>query len=193
MHDGCVTRLLGKVRNGEHGATDRLFNLVVEHMRKLARAQMHGQRDGHTLQPTALVNEAVARILAGQPINLGRNRIEFFSIASAAMRTVLVDHARRRNAQKRPTGNGRKQVPLTEDVVETDVNEPFDALVMDELMMQLRQQSERHHEIVMLRFFGGLAFREIAELLDVSTSTVEKDWRFSRLWLQKRLLEDSVH
>jgi RNA polymerase sigma factor (TIGR02999 family) len=155
---------------------------VYDELRRLARLQMRDQAAGHTLQPTALVHEAYVRMV---DLKLDwQDRTHFLSMAARTMRRVLVDHARARRAAKR--GAGRVQVSLR-DLHARD--EPsFDLLVIDESLKTLSRQDERAARVVELFYFGGLAAREIAEVLSVSQTTAERDLRFARSWLRRQLL-----
>lgn len=188
MNCGDVTRLLGRVRNGDRSARDALFRIVYDEIRKLASAKMHSFQSGHTLQPTAVANEAVIRILQRESIDLGENRKQFFSLAAHAIRSVLVDHARRRQAAKRSREGHHCRIALTA-IAEFERMEQLELLELNESLEQLKTISWRQHEVVMLRYFGGLRFQEIAEYLGVSKSTAEKDWHFARAWLRKQLAE----
>ena len=189
MHHQDLTGLLDAVHEGDARAKHTLFEVTYSELRRLATSTMEGERPGHTLHPTALVNEAVIKILAGDSLMRTRNRATFFALAARAMRSVLVDHARRRAAAKRPTGNRRRIEPLDESLRQFEEREQIDMLILDEALQQLQTLSQRQHDAVMLRFFGGLRFQEIATHLGVSVSTVEKDWNFARAWLRKTLDE----
>lgn len=182
-----VTKLLAKAAEGDVQAKETLFNVLYPTLRELAAAHMNRERSDHTLQPTALVNEAAAKLLKGKLLRHATDRASFLATASSAMRAILVDHARKRSAAKRPTGKLGDRVPL-ENVLECFEREQgLDVEALDEAMQQLNSFSPRQHEIVMLHFFGGLTFREIASHLGVSLSTVEKDWKFARAWLRKTM------
>lgn len=177
---GEVTRLLHAVRDGEAGAFDALFSLVYEELRKVSRAALREQRGEHTLRTTALVNEAYLK-LAPHAQASWQNRAHFFSIAARAMRQILIDHARKRTAQKR--GGDRKRTTLTGKhlAFEVDLEE---LLALDDALGRL---DERQRQVVEYRFFGGMTEKEIAEVLGVSTRTVERDWAKARAWLYRDL------
>lgn len=168
---------------GESSLGDML-PLVYDELRALASRQLSAQRAGHTLQPTALINEAYLR-LAGQDYESWTDRREFVLVAATIMRRVLVDYARKRNAEKRPQAH--QQVALDEPAS----NEPLGAelIAIDEVLEQLAEIDERQARIVELRYFAGLSMEETAETLDVSRSTVAREWRMARAWLKRRLSE----
>ena len=187
MDNGQITTLLDAVHKGDSQAADELFEVTYPELRRLASSAMRRQRSGHTLHPTALINEAVVNMLAGDCLARTANRGMFFALAARAMRSVLVDHARRRAAAKRVTGDGRRKRLLDEVVIQFEQQEHVDLLALDEALEQLEAMNKRQHDTVMLRFFGGLRFQEIADHQGVSLSTVEKDWSFARAWLRRTL------
>ena len=182
-----ITRLLHAWQEGDAGARDRLFVLVYEELRRRAGVQFRRERQGHTLRPTALVNEAYLRLM-GQDRVRWQNRAQFFAIASEMMRRVLVDHARERKAAKREGSAVR--VALEDDVATTQARE-VDLIALDGALDELAAMDPRQSRVVELRFFGGLDLAEIAEVLEVSRATVDRDWRFARTWLYRRLAVSS--
>jgi len=178
-----VTRLLARWNDGDEGALQQLVPIVHEELRRLARRQMAGERPGHTLQPTALVNEAYLRLVNLKQIQW-QNRVHFFSMAARLMRRVLVDFARSRGYQKR--GGGAKQVSFTE-VLEVAEGQPIDVVALDDALEALAKVDERKSRVVELRFFGGLSVEETAEVLNVSRETVKRDWKFAKMWLLRHL------
>lgn len=155
--------------------------LVYERLRRLARAQMKGERRDHTLQPTALVHEAYARMV---DLELPwRDRVHFLSMAARAMRRVLVDHARAQRAAKR--GGGRVKVSLHEEHAATP--SVVDLVDLDLALERLRGQESRPSRVVELHYFGGLSYNEIALELEISEATVDRDLRFARAWLGREL------
>ena len=190
--DDQVTTLLSRAADGDRLAKDRLFELLYPTLRELAEVQMRHERPGHTLQPTALVNEAILKMNDDRLLAEAANRYSFIAAAARAMRAVLVDHARRRTALKRPSGEKRQRHPLDETVEYFERTQQLDVMALDDALEHLCAQSQRQHDIVMLHFFGGLKFKQIADYLDVSLSTVEKDWRFARAWLRRVLDDDSI-
>ena len=188
--DRAITTLLEQIAAGDDQAREKLFHVLYPKLRELAQNALRRERPGHTLQPTALVNEASLKLIGSELLDKSGNRASFFAAAARAMREVLVDHARARAAQKRPTGGERDRVALDDVVDVLQKDHGLDVLVLDECLQNLKSLDPRKHDVVMLHFFGGLKFKEIAKNLDVSLSTVEKDWHFSRAWLQRALSAD---
>jgi len=175
--------LLQRLEAGDDAASDELLGLVYGELRRLAGAQMRDQRAQHTLQPTALVHEAWLR-LAGAGDDRPRTRGQFFALAARAMRSVLVDHARRKGAAKRG-GDARRL--LLEDVVLRARSGGLDLVELDDALADLAEVDEQAARVVEQRFFGGLTHEEIAALAGVSLSTVERRWRLARVFLFDRL------
>ena len=178
-----VTRLLREWHAGDEHALERLLPIVEAELRRLARAYMARERRGHTLQPTALVNEAFIRLVDAQDIDW-QNRTHFIAICARLMRRVLVDYARARGYQKR--GAGARKITLTGARAMTpELN--VDLMALDEALERLAAVDERKANVVDLRFFGGLSVEETASALHVSTDTVKRDWRLAKLWLLREL------
>jgi RNA polymerase sigma factor (TIGR02999 family) len=178
-----VTRLLREWHDGDEHALERLLPLVEAELRRLARSYMARERRGHTLQPTALVNEAFIRLVDAQGIDW-QSRTHFIAICARLMRRVLVDYARARGYQKR--GAGARKITLTGAramTPELDV----DLMALDEALQRLEAVDERKAQVVDLRFFGGLSVEETAGVLHVSADTVKRDWRLAKLWLLREL------
>ena len=180
-----VTRLLEEARRGDAAAIDRLLPLLYSELHAIAARHMRGERPGHTLQPTALVHEAFLRLVGGTPATFD-DRAHFLRAASQAMRRVLVDHARARNAAKR---GGALRVTLDEGVAGAD-DGAVDLLVLDDALSRLAAAEPRWAQVVELRYFAGLEVPEVAEALGISTATVKRDWRFARAWLARALGDD---
>ncbi len=180
--EGPATVLIQRAGAGDAAAAEELLRVVYGELRQLAAAALSRERAGHTLQPTALVNEAWLR-LAG-PSAGWSGRGHFFGAAGRAMRQVLVDHARARNAGKR--GGGRASVELDESLLAWE-SRALDLLALDEALAELSRVDERAVRIVELRFFAGLEMAEVARALELSLPTVERGWRMARLWLRARL------
>jgi RNA polymerase sigma factor (TIGR02999 family) len=161
---------------------------VYDELRQLARAVFQGRRAGQTLQPTALVHEVYLRLIDPARVEV-RDRAHFCALAATAMRQVLTDHARRRLAQKR--GGDRQRATLAELPVGLPASEErsLDLLALDEVLLLLERLDPRQHRIVELRYFAGLEVEEVAEVLALSKSTVEREWRAARAWLGARLRE----
>lgn len=182
---GEITRLLEQVRTGDESAGQRVFELAYDELRAIAAGLMKRERPDHTLQPTALVHEAAERLLPDLRVSSHVGRTYFFATAARAMRRILIDHARARNAQRRG-GKGRK-TPLDAVVDVVQKSSGVDLIVLDDALERLSQVCKRHADVVVLKFFGGMTMPEIAEHLDVSLSTVESDWRLARAWLSQAL------
>jgi RNA polymerase sigma factor (TIGR02999 family) len=181
--DADITKLLIEWRQGHEAARDALLPLVYDELRRIAARQMSRERDGHTLQPTALVHEAWMR-LSNAELDL-KDRAHFLAIAARVMRQVLVQHARAVNAEKR--GAGMPRVELREDLdVAADASAaPFDCdlLALDDALLKLAAQDERKNHIVELKYFGGLTDKEIAEALGVAVITVRRDLKVAHAFL----------
>ena len=173
-----VTRLLHEWSAGRREAFDELYPLLYNELRQLAARHLRGERSGHTLQATALVNEAYIK-LAHQPGVKCENRAHFFAVAARAMRCLLVDHARSHDAAKRGGGPRPIQVELAGLTVEPDV----DLVALDEALTRLALTDPRQGRLVELRFFGGLTIQEAAQVLDVSPATVSREWTTAKAWL----------
>jgi RNA polymerase sigma factor (TIGR02999 family) len=178
-----VTRLLGQWSGGDRAALDELMPLVYEELRRIAHGHMARERGDHTLQATALVNEAYLR-LKEQRSAKWQNRTQFFAVAAQMMRHILVNYARRQNRHKR--GAGATHVTL-EDHLVVSGEKADELLALDDALQKLEQIHKRKSDVATLRFFGGLSVEETAEALAVSVETVTRDWRFARAWLQKEL------
>ena len=176
-----ITQLLVAWGDGDRAALDQLVPLVHAELRRLARGYMRGERAGHTLQTTALVNEAYLRLVEQRHVRW-QNRAHFLAIAAQLMRRILVDYARRRQYQKR--GGGALQVTLAEAESVAFERTP-DLVALDEALRSLAEIDPRRSQVVELRFFGGLSIEETAEVLKVSPTTVERDWTIAKAWLHK--------
>jgi RNA polymerase sigma factor (TIGR02999 family) len=177
-----LTALIDLARAGSKEARDRLLEAVYGEFHQIADGLMRGERPGHTLQPSALVNEAVVRLLDGAALEKAPNRRYLFAAAAQAMRRILVDHARKRNAR-----NGQlERVPL-DFVLDHFEEKRLDFLELNEAIDRLTELHERQALVVVLRFFAGISAAQVALVLGVSVSTVEGDWRFARAWLRNQL------
>lgn len=177
-----VTLLLHSVRSGRDGAREELYEEVYRELRSMAAARLSRERQGHTLQATALVNEAYLRLAPGDQD--WENRAHFFGSAARAMRRILVDHARRHQASKR---GGEAQRVTFEDLAIAAPESEVDLLALDDALDALAQDEPRLAEVVHLRFFAGLGIAETAEILGTSPATVKRDWTFARAWLLERM------
>ena len=178
-----VTELLRAWSDGDDDALERLMPLVEAELRRLARAYMRRERREHTLQTTALVNEAFLRLTDARRVRW-QDRAHFLGISASLMRRVLVDHARHRGYQKR--GGGAQRVTLHEALV-MSADPAVDVVALDRALDALAKVDVRKSRIIELRFFGGLSVEETAEVLQVSTDTVKRDWRLAKLWLLREL------
>jgi RNA polymerase sigma factor (TIGR02999 family) len=177
------TELLHAWRDGSREAFDKLVPLVDAELRRLARRHMHRERPGHTLQATALVNEAWLRLADSKQVDW-RGRAHFYAVAARVMRHILVDHARARDNQRR--GGGIIKAPL--DAAALAVAPPEqDFAALDAALTRFESLHERAARIVELRFFGGLSAQEAADTMGLSIDTVKRDWRFAKLWLLREL------
>ena len=183
-----VSRLLSRARAGDSDAAGRLFPLVYEELRGLARRRMTDERAGHTLQATALVHEVYLKLLGGDgDAPPWASRKQFFFAAAEAMRQILIDHARARGGLKR--GGGHKRVPLNVLDLATDEQLP-EILALDEAVSRLEQVSPDVAAVVRLRFYAGLSVKETAEALGISPRTVKREWTYARARLFRELSPD---
>jgi RNA polymerase sigma-70 factor, ECF subfamily len=181
-----VTLLLSKIENGDEDAASKLMPLVYDELRRLARGYMRRERPEHTLQATALVNEAYLKLVNQESPNW-QGRSHFLGIAANVMRRILIDHARGHVREKR--GGNQKAVPLDEALVFSP-GQSSELLRLNEALERLAELDERQSKIVELRFFGGLSVEETAEFLKISPKTVKRDWSVARAWLHG-FLKDS--
>ena len=185
---GEITELLNRLSAGDSSAREPLLALVYEELRRRARAWMRRERVDNTLQPTALVHEVWLRMIQQREWNL-KNRADFFAMAAAMMRRILIDHARAVNAEKR--GGDKVFVPL-ENAMAVAIEYPAQLLDIHRALERLAQVDEHRARIVELRFFGGLSDDEVAEITGVSSATVYRQWRSARAWLSRELAGGSA-
>ena len=178
-----ATILLGRLNAGDDDAARELLPLLYEELRTLAARQFRGQPANHTLQPTVLVHEAFLR-LVGHSTSEWKDRRHFFAVAATAMRQILVNHARAKNADKR--GGGDRPVLLNDEIVGT-AGQNLDVLDLNDAMEKLAQIDPRKHRVVELRFFAGLTVPEVAEVLELSVTSIESEWRAAKAWLSAAL------
>ena len=178
-----VTRLLERWGGGDREALDALMPLVEGELRRLARAYLRRERAGHTLQPTALVNEAYLRLIDQRDARW-QNRAQFFGVAAQLMRRILVDHARARDAAKR--GGPQYAVSLSE-ADRVSARPEVDLIAVNDALEELARLDPQQARVVELKFFGGLTIEEAAEAMRVSHATVEREWKMARAWLRRRL------
>jgi RNA polymerase sigma factor (TIGR02999 family) len=178
-----IIRLIESVRNGDATAAAALTPLLYNELHRLAMHHMRNERPGHTLQATALVNEAYLKLIDNREANW-QNRAHFLAIASQAMRRVLIDHAR---SKRRVKPGGLQQKVSLEDVVIAAEEQSYDLVALDSALDRLAKVDARQSRIVELRFFGGLSVEQTAEVLGISPKTVKRDWAVARAWLHREL------
>jgi RNA polymerase sigma factor (TIGR02999 family) len=181
-HD--ATQLLARINAGDLSAADALAPLVYEQLRAIAGSYFRGQPADHTLQPTALVHEAYLKLVRA-PESDWEGRVHFCAVAATAMRQILQDRARRRSTAKRG-GDGHRE-PLTNQMATPTGGTPIDIVALNDALERLAVLSPRQARIVELRFFGGLTIEEAADVLEVSHTTIENEWRVARAWLSREL------
>lgn len=180
-----VTKLLEDARAGREDAIAKLFPVVYDELRRLARGQLRRERPGQSMQATALVNEAYVRLVGRNRLSI-ENRAHFFGIASKAMRQILVERARARHAAKR--GGAQARVTFDEGAVAAVESQPaVDLVALDEALSRLAALDAQQARIVELRYFAGLTIEETAEALGISPATVKRDWTLARAWLHREL------
>ncbi len=179
-----VTMILGRARAGDERARGELIGVIYDELRRVASGLMRRERPDHTLPPTAVVHEAVIRLLGEGVFDRAADRSFLFAAAARAMREVLVDHARRRSAARR--GGGRGRVPL-DAAVDYFEGQGLDIVAVHEALDRLAERDGRQAQVMTLRYFGGMTVAEVAAALGVSVATVEHDWRLARAWLAGEL------
>jgi RNA polymerase sigma factor (TIGR02999 family) len=184
-----VTELLKAWSNGEQDALEELIPLVYRELHSLAHRYMARERDGHTLQSTALIHEAYGRLIDLKDVSW-QNRAHFFAVSAQMMRRILVDYARTRRFQKR--GGEWRQVPLNEALAVFQ-HQHTDVVALDDALRTLARIDPRKAEVVEMRFFGGLTIKEIAGVLNVSEETILRDWRLAKVWLLRQLSKTDEH
>lgn len=182
--DGAdVTRLLAQAAGGDRGAVDALLPHVYKELRRLAGGYMKREREGHTLDATGLVHEAYMKLVDQSRVEW-QNRAHFFGIAATAMRRILVDHARARQADKR--GGGIEHAEINDDIIASD-ERGEELIAVDEALERLAEWDPLKSRVIELRFFGGLSIEECAEVMEVSVATVNRHWRMAKAWLHGEL------
>ena len=179
-----LTLILGRARAGDEGARGELVSLVYDELRRVASRLMRRERTDHTLSPTAVVHEAVIRLLGDAVFDRAADRNFVLASAARAMREVLIDHARRRAAGRR--GGGRRRVPL-DAVADYFEGQGLDIVAVHEALDRLAELNGRQAQVMTLRYFGGMTVPEVAAALGVAAVTVERDWRLARAWLVGQL------
>lgn len=181
-----VTQLLIDLSNGDQEALDKLLPLVYEELRRLASSYMRRERSDHTLQPTALVNEAYLRLINQKDVHW-QNRAQFFGVAAQVMRRILVDHSRQHYAAKR--GGGGVKLAL-DDRIDVSSERAADLLALDDALTRLNQLDPDQSRIVELRYFGGLSVEETARVMGISAPTVKRNWKMAKLWLYTQIKKE---
>lgn len=184
---GQVTQWLMRLREGDEAALEHLMPMLYDELRAMARQQLRYERPGHTLNPTALVNEVYLKLVEQRQIQAG-HRTQFLAVASRTMRRILVDYARTRKRLKR--GGGQQALPLEEGTVFLSDREADEVLALDEALDRLADVNERASRAVQYRFYSGLTLKETAQVLEVSVKTVQRDWLTARAWLRKEVAAD---
>jgi RNA polymerase sigma-70 factor (ECF subfamily) len=179
-----LTVILGRAKAGDERARGELIALIYDELRRVASSMMRRERAGHTLSPTAVVHEAVIRLLGEAVFDRAADRSFLFASAARAMREVLIDHARRRGAARR--GGGMRRVPL-DSVVDYFEGQGLDVVAVHEALDRLAALDGRQAQLMTLRYFGGMTVAEVAAALGVSVATAEQDWRLARAWLAGQL------
>ena len=184
-----VTQLLRKMRAGDPDAPARVIPFVYDELRRLARGYLQRERANHTLQPTAVVQEAYLRLIQEKDVDW-ESRSHFFAIAARLMREILVNYAKARQTAKRGSGVPNLMLEEAEFVPQKSVD---DLVALDELLKSLARQYPRQSNVVEFRFFGGMETSEIASALAISEKTVLRDWQFAKLWLARELTRERSH
>lgn len=182
--EGEITTWLNRLQDGDQMALDKVVQLMYEDLRRLAYTRLSSERPDHTLGATALVNEVYLKLIPQQKIT-AENRLHFFGIASKTMHRILVDYARKRKRLKR--GGGAQHLPLEDEMVFFTESETDEILLLEEALKRLQDINPRGVKVVECRFFGGMSVEDVAELLQVSTKTVQRDWLSARAWLRKEV------
>jgi RNA polymerase sigma-70 factor (ECF subfamily) len=181
-----VTQLLVEWSNGDKSALDKLMPLIYEELKRLAHHYMSRERPGHTLQTTAVVNEAYMRLINRKSIHW-QNRAHFFAIAAQSMRSILVDHARSHAYAKR--GGGAHKITLDEAMIVSQ-QKAAEVLALDDALKELAALDPQQTRVVELRFFGGLTIEETAEVLHLSPATIKREWQTAKAWLYHELAKE---
>ncbi len=184
-----ITEILIDLSSGKQRAADELLPAIYDELRALAQAKLEYERIDHTLQPTALVHEAYMKLVDQNRVDW-KGRTHFFAVSAQAMRRILIDHARRKNREKR--GKNWRRIRL-DDAFSLTTDHHVDLLALDEAMERMRKLDERQAEIIDLRLFGGMTIKETAALLDTSPRTVQRDWKMGLTWLRRELSEGTEH
>lgn len=182
-----ITNLLREWSNGDAAALDALVPLVDSELRRLAHAYMNRERAGHTLQTTALINEALMRLLDAEKIDW-QSRVHFYSIVARRMRQILIEHARSQLALKR--GQRAEHVPISA-AGQLSAAQSQELVLLDAALNKLAKLDKRKSQVIEYRYFGGFTIEEVADMLEVSPSTVQNEWRLARSWLRREILNET--
>ena len=183
-----VTELLARWNHGDVSAREALVSLVYDELRRIARRCLAGQRNNHTLQPTALVHEAYLRLARRDSVDW-QDRVHFFALAAQMMRHILVDHARKHSAAKR---GGNAVTVVVDEASAVSDDGSLDLVALDNAMKQLAELDPRQLQIVELRFFGGLSIEETAAIVNISPATIKREWATARLWLHQAMSDGAM-
>ncbi|MBK7994737.1 MAG: sigma-70 family RNA polymerase sigma factor [Blastocatellia bacterium] len=183
MSNEDITKLLVDWNQGNEAARDELIPLVANELRRIASRYLYGERHEHTLQATALINEAYIRLVDQKQVQW-QNRAHFFGVAAQLMRRILVDYARTRNAAKR---DGQRHKLSLDDVINLSEEHDKNLVALDEALERLAKLQPQRSQIVELRFFGGMTIEETASVLNVSVDTVKAEWRLAKAWLYREI------
>jgi len=184
QHSHEITLMLRQWSNGSGEALDNLLPLVYDELHRQAARYLRRENKDHTLQPTALINEAYLKLIDQREVNW-ENRTHFFAIAAQAMRRILVDHARTKHREKR--GGDDAKLPLDEALMVVADEKNIDLIALDEALTRLEMKDKQQTRIVELRYFSGLSLEETAEALNISRTTAARDWAMARAWLHREL------
>ncbi len=182
-----VTQLLRAWSEGDKSALEELYQIVYDELRRLAHRYMSRENAGHTLQTTALVNEAYLRLAEVKDMNW-QDRAHFFAVSANVMRRILIDEARARRAERR---GGDNLTLALDEALDVEKREDLDLIALDLALQSLAQINQRQSQVIELRYFGGLTVEETAEVLKVSADTVMRDWRFAKAWLKREMVRES--
>lgn len=185
-----ATRLLQRMTSGDSDATNRLVPIVIQELHRLAQYYMKGERPGHTLQPTALVNEVYLKLVGDQARDW-RNRAHFIGVSASIMRRILVDHARRKHALKRAPCRAESELQERPDWPSPE--QAQELIALNAALDRLETMNSRQRKVVELRYFGGLSVEETAEALGISPITVKRDWVAARAWLKGQVRPETLN
>ena len=184
MTDASIHEILRDLSSGKTDAADRLYPRVYEELRRIAGRHLGRERSGHTLQTTDLVHEAYLKLVDQHEVEW-QGRAHFMAVAATAMRRILIDHARKKKADKR--GGGTVALPLEEALHAAEPTPTFDLLALEDALARLGESQPEKARVVELRFFGGLKESEVAEVMGVSTRTIARYWKFAQAWLYREM------